>query len=167
MLADILRYLANEDNFAQEEMRGFATLLLSQEWADDMDDLRRGERLVCDMITDMVGVIDSGEPISLEMTSRQGQLIRRMKSAQKARYRSIANGEAPGKPGTQDPLVSGARGSSLALGSTFQGEGKEPKFGSIPTLSLNDDPKAGKNDALDEAVEVPKAPTKKAPAQVP
>jgi chemotaxis protein histidine kinase CheA len=203
VLADILRYLANEDNFAQEEMRGFATLLLSQVWADDIDDLRRGERMVGAMIVEMGGVIDSDEPIFEEMRSREGQLYWRIqahkahsaKGAQKAqkaeeapgagaseilrhrandkfahrtRYlRCLANDEAPDQPGTQDPLVSGARGSSLALGSTFQGEGKEPKFGSIPTPSLNDDPKAGKHDALDEAVEVPKAPTKKAPAQVP
>ena len=167
VFADILRYLANENNFAQEEMRGFATLLLSQEWADDMDDLCRGERLVVEMIFQMMGIIDRDEPIFLEMRSREGQLYWRIKEHADI-LRHLANDKAQGQlPGTQDPLVSGARGCSLALGSTFQGEGKEPKFGSIPTPPPNDDPKGGKNDAVDEAVEVPKAPTKKAPAQVP
>ena len=80
VIADILRYLANENIFAQEEMRGFATLLLSQEWADDMDDLCRGERLVVAMIGEMGGVIDSDEPIFLEMISREGQLYWRIKA---------------------------------------------------------------------------------------
>ena len=176
VLEDILGHLAIGDKSALEEMRGFATLLFRQVWADDIDDLRIGEMIVGAMIAEMEGVIDSDEPIFQKLRSREGQIYWRIQAlstlsqgvAHRTRYlRCLAKDEAADQPGTQGPLVSGARGSSLALGSTFQGEGKEPNLGSIPTPSLNDDPKAGINDALDQAVEVPQAPTKKAPAQVP